>query len=472
MANKSFVSLSFSTNKLQILQLHHSKKKVGKFATIDLPNGLILNHKVQDKRALAVILKNVWKKLKIKEKSVGIVVPEFSTFIKLLTLPKLASSELDEAVAWQAHDFLPSKMETMSMDWKIVKRFGESYHILLMAMEREVLAGYVDATGLAGLFPLVVEPPSLSLVRVSGNNDSVKLIIYEYFDELILVIAEGSKVLGSSVVASNDRDEVVKTASIITEHYISNNSAFSDKTQLDKILVGGIGLDQNLIGRLQDSLQKPVHRLDLKVEGLSQEDFQKYLIPISLQFKEPTDPSDENTINLLPKSVVEKYENKRLSLRIWSLLMVTTFVVWSSFLSVMGSYVFLLQQINIYKPQVATRLSTISKTKDAREQIKKINAVAEKTVKVSAVFKSPNVIFNFIQEARPGGITILKYDMDLDVGEISLLGKAATRGDLIDFKQTLEKNDEFSHIVIPISSFEVESDLDFRMSLLYQFKSK
>ncbi len=472
MANKSFVSLSFSTQKLQILQLNSSKKKVSKFATIDLPEGLICNHRVQNKEALAKILKNVWKKMKLKEKSVGIVVPEFSTFIKLIVLPKLTPIELDEAVVWQAHDFLPAKAGGMSMDWKIVKRLENNYHVLVIAMEKEILDGYVDAVGLAGLFPLVVEPPSLSLVRASGNDNCVRLIICEYFDELVLVIAEGSKILGSSVVALDDKDEIIKTASTITKHYISNNSDFSDKTQLDKVLVGGIGLDQNLVGSLQESLQKPIHRLNLNIEGLSQEDIQKYLVPVSLQFKEPTDPSDENTINLLPKSVVEKYENKRLNLRIWSLLMIMTFIVLSSFLVVLGSYVFLSQQASTLKPQVATQLSTISKTEDAREQIKKINAVADKTIKVSAFFMSPNNIFNSIQEAKPAGITILKYDMDLDVGEVSLLGKAATRGDLIDFKQTLEKNDEFSHVVIPISSFEVESDLDFNMSFLYQFNSK
>ena len=67
MTSKSFISLSFSTKKLQIVQLHHSKKKVAKFTTIDLPDGLIFNHKVQNKEALAVVLKNVWKKLKLKE---------------------------------------------------------------------------------------------------------------------------------------------------------------------------------------------------------------------------------------------------------------------------------------------------------------------------------------------------------------------------------------------------------------------
>ena len=84
MLKKNFVSIVFSANKLQILKLNSSKKKVEKHLTIDIPDGLIVNHKVQDVDILAKLLGQVWKKAGIKEKTVGLVVPEFSTFIKTL----------------------------------------------------------------------------------------------------------------------------------------------------------------------------------------------------------------------------------------------------------------------------------------------------------------------------------------------------------------------------------------------------
>jgi len=126
MMNKSFISLSISSQKLQVLQLNSGKDKVQKASTIDLPEGLISNHRVSDKQYLAKILKGVWKKVGLKEKTVGIVIPEFSTFIKQLTLPKLETVELDEAVQWQARDFLPTKVSNMSMDWKVVQRLSSN----------------------------------------------------------------------------------------------------------------------------------------------------------------------------------------------------------------------------------------------------------------------------------------------------------------------------------------------------------
>ncbi len=99
MLKRTFVSISFSSPyRVQVLQLNASRKGIKKLAAIDLPEGLIKNFRVTDEEALAQILTQIWKKGGFKEKSVGLVVPESSTLTKILKLPKLRTSELDEAV--------------------------------------------------------------------------------------------------------------------------------------------------------------------------------------------------------------------------------------------------------------------------------------------------------------------------------------------------------------------------------------
>ncbi len=455
MLKKSFVSIAFSSKKLQVLQLNSSKKKVVKFATIDLPAGLIARHKVQDKIELATLLKNVWKKLGIKEKAVGIVVPEFSTFIKLLNLPVLEAQELGEAVEWQAHDFLPKKVEDMSMDWKIVQNLEDTYQVLAVALEREILEGYVNAAGEAGLFPMVVETPSLSLVRIGDKNLPGRLVIYEYFDETILIIANKRDIIGSSVVATKDVGEVVKTAVKIIKHYKT--------TKVEGILVGGIGLDAQLPKTLGDTLKLPVGRLKKNMGGLSEVDIQAYLIPISLQLKEPTEPSDEKTINLLPRVIVEKYRSRRSQVQTWTLMMVVTFMVWSSFLAAIGTYVYLTQQISSHERQNSANLNVISKTEEAIGRIKEANANSNMVLKILGATIHPQAILNEINRVKPEGISITSYKMELDRGEVGLKGTAVTRTDLLEFKQKLEEIETFSNVEIPISNFEVESNLRFNL---------
>jgi hypothetical protein len=464
MIKKPFVSISFSHNKLQLLKLSSSKKKVEKFATIDLPDRLIVGQRVQDTKVLGNVLGSLWKKLKVKERSVGIVVPEFSTFIKNLKIPKIEAEDIDEAVRWQAQEFLPRAIKNMSMDWRIIKRFDEEYQVLAVALEKEVLNGYVEAADMAGLFPLVVETPSISLVRVSNSDELGKLIIYRYFDEVILIVAEGEKILGSGVVGPKNTNEIVNTARRIVNHY--------KETKIEKVLIGGIDVSDDLVSSLHKTFNLQLNRLSVGVSGMSAEDIQKYLIPISLQYKLPSEPSDENTINLLPTTLLSKYDSKRLRVRVWSLLMFVTFIVWSSFFITLGTFIFLNQQASNLKTLNGSKLNTIIETEEARGKISGINKTSEKVIGITKATDLPHVIINPLYRIKPEGVTIKTYNIDLDLGSVVISGKSATRTDLINFKKSIEGLEDFVQVSLPISSFEVESNLDYELSFVYLPDSK
>lgn len=455
MLKKNFVSLVFSANKLQILKLSPSKKKVEKYLTVDIPEGLIVNHKVQDTDVLAKLLNQVWTKTKIKEKTVGLVVPEFSTFIKTLDMPDLEVEELDEAISWQAHDYLPKSPELMTMDWRIARSGEGGVQILLVAMEKKLLNGYVEAAGKAGLFPQLVETPSLALVRASDVDVSNKLIIYAYFDEVVVTIADKEKIIVSSVVATKDPNEIINTINRILGHY--------KEIKVENILIGGLGIDQVLIDVLSKGLKKEVKILSIKVEGLSQEDVQRYLIPLSLQFKPPSEPADENTINLLPKNIIEEYKKKHDKLKLWTLSMILTFVVWSSFIATLGVYFYFMQQTHTYEKKTDENKIVITQTQDARQTISEINKASSSVLKIKELSFDPQLLLNSIDSVKNNGIRITRYKMELDRYEIELEGIALKRSDLIDFKGKLEQIEVFDKVTIPISSFEVGENLDFEI---------
>jgi len=464
MSKKVFVSLFFSQKRIQVIALSSSRRKVEKSATIDLPTGLIENYRVKNVDGLSAVIRSVWKKLKIKERSVGIVVPEFSTFIKNFKIPKIEPNELDEAVRWQAQEFLPKPIKYMSLDWRIVKRLEEDYHVMVIALEKEVLDGYVKAVDLAGLYPLVVETPSLALVRLSDPNEKGKLLIYQYFEELILIVADEEKIIGSSVLETGDIEGLVSTIRKAINHY--------KDIEIRRIIIGGDQISQELISGLQKNFNIEFARLVHNISGLTPSDVQKYLVPISLQFNAPSEPLDENTVNLLPPVLLNKYDNRRIKVRIWSFLMFFTFVVWTSFFVTVGTNIFIHQQIVSFKNNNSTKLNTIVETEDARKQIAKINQVSTDVIKIVESSNLPHEIINPINNIKPEGITILNYDIDLDLGSVVLQGISATRTDLINFKKKIEENEDFAQVTLPISSFEVESNLQFQISFVYLNEDK
>ena len=409
---------------------------------------------------MAKILKGVWQKIKIGERSVGIVIPEFSTFTKLLNLPKINISELDEAVRWQAQDFLPENPINMVMDWKIVKTEEKNYQVLAIATNKDNLEGYISSCEKAGLFPLMVETPSLALARIAVSQSMGRVIIYKYWDEGVTVIADGEKILGSSVIIANDTSEILSTAKRIINHY--------KQVKVEKILIGGENIEESIPKLLGNELKIPVEIISPDIKGVkSQQELQKYLIPISLQTKEPTEPSDEYSINLLPSELVKKYTLAKRRVQSWSLTLTITLFVWTSFLVSVGIYILFIQQISSLKQERENPTSVAKQRQQLVDKVKEINTIATNILKIKDAQVSAQVVINQILALKPIGVVITDYKLDLDKGVLNLKGTALTRQDIVDLNQSLSTSNDFASINIPISSFEAENNINFGLSMNY-----
>jgi hypothetical protein len=459
MFRKSYVSLYFLPGELQIIQLGANKKKVKKYATISLPKGLIENYKVTDKKALTRILKSAWKKIQLKEKSVFVVIPEFSTFVKLFQLDDVEISELHEAVGYRVHEFLPETLKETMMDWEIISKGKNSYQILAVAVNKELLSGYIEAAEDAGLFPLVVEIPSLSLTRIAADDKVASLVIYLSSEDAVMVILDKDMVLGSSVVQDRDVKDLESTAKRMASH-------FKDR-KITKLLVGGVHIDKRFIENLSKSFGLEVELLSKGVKGLKEEEIQKYLIPISSQLQEPAEPADPFSLNLLPAKLVDTYKKKKLKLQIWTLTLTITLFVSMSFLVTLGVYIFITQQISDFKSQNTAAFQLAKQRTEAISKVKGINQTVNKVEEIMQADTTPQEILNEITRSSTGGINIKEYKIDFDKGIVALSGLSTDRQSLLTFKQNLAENPKVIQLEVPISSFEEEFNLEFEASFVY-----
>ena len=458
MFKKSFISLYFLKDRILLLILDAKRKKVKKFASLDLPGGLIKNYKITDTNLLAKLLKNAWIKLRLKERSLGMVIPEFSTFTKLLSLPKLKPGELDEAVRWQVQDFLPDDLEEIILDWQIVGENDEGYEVLVVAVDKDVLKSYVKSAEAAGLFPMAVETPSLCLARVfSDGANGGNLIIYKFQGEVLLIVSRKLKIFGTSVVSA-DLDKVISMALRMINHYKDEN--------IEKVLIGG-ELDENTVSLIGEKLEKKAEMLKLEFSGISESQMQKYLIPVCMQLNNLDEPSDPYSLNLLPLNLVEKYRKAKLNLQTWGLTLMTTLFAWMSLLAILGSYLFINQRVDDQKKENLARQSVNKQAQEAVEKVKFTNEISENILKIKKISVLPQTVLNEISRSQPPGVIIEDYKMDFDLASVSLQGTSATRNDLVEFKKNLEENSNIGTIDVPISSFEEESNIDFGLTFKY-----
>ena len=128
----------------------------------------------------------------------------------------------------------------------------------------------------------------------------------------------------------------------------------------------------------------------------------------------------------------------------------------------------MVQNINSLKLVSKVNAETTKKREEAVSNIKTINKISEKILAIKKISVLPQKILNTIDMSKPQGIAISGYNLDLDRGEVSLTGISVDRASLINFKQKLETNTDYTSVTIPISSFEKEINLEFTLSFLYK----
>jgi hypothetical protein len=226
-------------------------------------------------------------------------------------------------------------------------------------------------------------------------------------------------------------------------------------------------MDSKLIQQLEQTLERKVEWIKPEIKGFSGAQIQEYLIPICMQLADLDEPSDPHSLNLLPLGLVEKYKRAKLGLQIWSLTLTITLFVWVSFLITIGSYLFMTQKVRDMKAKLASKAEVAKLREEATEEVKNINDVAERVSKIKSASAFPQKVLNDIGQSRPWGITITQYKLNLDKGKIELKGIASNRQVLLEFKKNLEETPDAVSVEIPISSFEVESNLEFKLAYDY-----
>ena len=454
---RSFISLVITPHQLKAIRVNTKSGKVIKFAQIDIPPGIIVNYRVKEKEVLVKLISELWKKNNIRERYVGVVVPEFSTYTKSIVLPNLTDVEMKEALAFRMQEFLPTNIDEVVLDWKVSKREKDKAHVLVVAILKDVLFGYIDAIGAVGLSPLVVETPSLSIQRIVDKDDSGKLIVYLNPTEVIIIVAAGGEIVASSVVNSDNINTVVTTARQILSHYSSIN--------IEKILVSGVGLTQDLVQLLNYNLGRPVSFAQVKAAGLLPGQVQDYLVGISLQYKDPVPPVSELTINLLPPAWAEFYQSQSSGIRVWTMTLIASITIWSTFLFVFMVFIFLSLQAQALEEGDA--LAKNQELNNAVSRVNEVNLLAENVIKFESSIVYPQSIINPLSASRPEGVSISYYKVNYETGEIILRGVAATRTSLLDFKNSLESLEKITSVSLPISILVQESDINYEIRAVY-----
>jgi type IV pilus assembly protein PilM len=128
------------------------------------------------------LLKTVVREMGTSTKDVVASLPLFSAFVSVLDFPKMAPQEIEQAIVYQAKQYVPLPLSEVALDWLKVAEFEDEkgfFHqkVLLISVPQEQIKKYQAIFLAAGLTLRALEIESLSLARVLGGDPTSTMVI-------------------------------------------------------------------------------------------------------------------------------------------------------------------------------------------------------------------------------------------------------------------------------------------------------
>jgi type IV pilus assembly protein PilM len=125
---------------------------------------------VVDATAVATAIRALWRQATLGSKRVRLGVANQRVVVRQVDVPWGPPAELRRSLTFQAQDHLPIPVDDAELDCDVLTELeGQGgqrmLRILLVAAQKEMIAGHLAAVGRAGLSPISIDLNSFALLR-------------------------------------------------------------------------------------------------------------------------------------------------------------------------------------------------------------------------------------------------------------------------------------------------------------------
>ncbi len=219
-------ALQLTGSSLKFLQLVEKggEVRLQSFAHAPLPKELMANDVIADSDGLAAFIEKTIEAPTfghISTKRVALTLPESKSFVRIIEIPRMADSEIDNAVLFEAESYVPMPMDQVYYDWRVLESKPETLSLLLVASPKETVDSYSLVLEKAGLQIVAIEVESQSLCRAlitEGSTETSLLVDIDSIKTNLIMVEHGNMQFSSSIpIAGNTFTETIAQGLGITK---------------------------------------------------------------------------------------------------------------------------------------------------------------------------------------------------------------------------------------------------------------
>ena len=207
----NFLGIDIGTYSIKVVEVKvkNSKPTLTNYAWISLDDVKNKEHSTFDDASWPTYLKRILKEAKIKSKNVYISIPSAGALITLVEFPDVAREDLEQAIKFEAHKYIPTSLDEVVLSWdvvsiksknKLIEKFSDKakegggsaeeskIQVILVAAPKKKVEKYDELIKGIGLKLKALEIDSFSLVRSLIGNDQGNFIIADIGSRICNII--------------------------------------------------------------------------------------------------------------------------------------------------------------------------------------------------------------------------------------------------------------------------------------------
>jgi type IV pilus assembly protein PilM len=174
-----------------------------------VPEGSIKDGAAAEPAAVSEAVSQVLDSLRLRRARVAAALSGHAVIVKRLSLPAMSQAELNEAIPWEAEQYIPFDLSEVQLDYQVVNDDGAAnktaLDVLLVAAKRDRIDDRAGVIAQAGRRPVVVDIEAFALANAYQMNYP------ERTDPFTALIHVGQSV---TIVCLLDRGEPIFTRDI------------------------------------------------------------------------------------------------------------------------------------------------------------------------------------------------------------------------------------------------------------------
>jgi type IV pilus assembly protein PilM len=179
------------------------------FGSQPTPHGVINSADEDHQKKLSDAIRELYSGSKIKNTKVVLAIPESAVFTRFLELPGIKDDEIQNAVFYEAKQYIPIPIEDVQMSYiKIGFNADKNApRVLLVAAPRKIVDIYINVADKAGLEPIAIETESIAMGRAMFRATQEKqLVMLDFGADTtdMSVMSDGYLVFSQSISIGSD----------------------------------------------------------------------------------------------------------------------------------------------------------------------------------------------------------------------------------------------------------------------------